>query len=260
MNVLEAVKQIAIDAGRLLIEEEKGKKIFRKESKGDQHDVVTSADFAVEKFICEQLKDVIPEAQIFTEETNFSDVTSEYFWAIDPIDGTKNFAAGIPLVGISIALMQNFVPILGVILNPYTNELYHAEKGKGAFCNGAGIYSSETRNISDCIVILEGKEISARRREYAFRLTRDARTIRNFGCATLNLTFLAEGKVQAYIDEDLKYYDIAAGAVILEEAGGKMTNVKGKPVFPRKPDFDDIDVVASNGRVHDRLIEYISRG
>jgi myo-inositol-1(or 4)-monophosphatase len=260
MTVLETVKQIVVDAGRLLIEKEKDKEVFRKDSRGDKHDVVTSVDFAVEKFICERLKDVMAGAQIFTEETDFSDVTSEYFWAIDPIDGTKNFAAGIPLVGISVGLLRYFAPVLGVILNPYTGELYHAEKSKGAFRNGEQIRVSGAERVSDCMVILEGKEISARNREYARRLTADARTIRNFGCATLNLTFLAEGRVQAYIDEDLKYYDIAAGAVILEEAGGKMTNVKGKPIFPRKPDFNDIDVVASNDKIHSILIEYISKG
>lgn len=260
MTILETVKQIVVDAGRLLIEKEKNKEIFRKDSRGDKHDVVTSVDFAVENFICGRLKDVIQGAQIFTEETDFSDITSEYFWAIDPIDGTKNFAAGIPLVGISVGLLRDFVPVLGVILNPYTGELYHAEKAKGAFRNGERIRVNGAESISDCMVILEGKEISERRREYARRLTSDSRTIRNFGCATLNLTFLAEGKVQAYIDEDLKYYDIAAGAVILEEAGGKMTNVKGAQIFPRKPDFDDIDVVASNGKIHSILIEYISQG
>ena len=260
MNVLEDVKEIVLDAGRFLVKNAKNKEVFTKKSKGDEHDIVTSVDYAVEDFLRGRLEDIVPDAQVFTEETDFSDVTSEYFWAIDPIDGTKNFAAGIPLVGISVGLMRNFAPVLGVILNPYTRELYHAEAGKGAFRNDARIHASNTDKISDCIVIIEGKEIAARRREYAFKLTHDARTMRNFGCATLNLTFLAEGKVQAYIDEDLKYYDIAAGSLILEEAGGKMTNVKGKPVFPRKPDFEDIDVVATNGVMHEKILEYISQG
>lgn len=260
MNVLETTKKIVLDAGEFLIKNSSKKEVFQKESKGDRHDIVTSMDIAVENFLRERLDNVVHGAQIFTEETNFSDITSEYFWAIDPIDGTKNFAAGIPLVGISVALMQNFAPVLGVILNPYTKELYCAQKGKGAFCGKTKINVSNTDKLSDCIVILEGKEISAKRREYAFRLTSDARTIRNFGCATLNLTFIAEGRVQAYIDEDLKYYDIAAGTVILEEAGGRITGVKGKPIFPRKPDFEDIDVVATNSIMHEKILEYISQG
>lgn len=260
MNVLEKTKKIILDAGRFLIKNSSKKEVFQKESKGDRHDIVTSMDIAVENFLRERLEKILPNAQIFTEETNFSDITSEYFWAIDPIDGTKNYAAGIPLVGISVALMQNFIPVLGVILNPYTKELYYAEKGKGAYCGMEKIHASDTDKLSDCIVILEGKEIAAKRREYAFRFTLDARTIRNFGCATLNLTFLAEGRAQVYIDEDLKYYDIAAGTVILEEAGGRITNVKGQNIFPRKPDFEDIDVVATNGIMHEKILEYISQG
>jgi myo-inositol-1(or 4)-monophosphatase len=260
MLTLETVQQIARDAGKLLLEKEKNKAVFAKESRDDRHDIVTSVDIAVEKFIAGQLTSHFPDYQIFTEETDFSDITSEYFWSIDPVDGTKNFAAGIPLVGISIGLLRNNVPVLGVIMNPYTGELYYAEEGKGAFRNGEPIHVCDTGKLSDAMIIIEGKEIPAQRRDYAARFSHDARTIRNFGCATLNLAYLAEGRVQAYIDEDLKYYDISAGAVILEEASGRITNTKDAPIFPREPGFDDIDVVASNGTLHAVLIDYISRG
>ena len=260
MDTLAKVKQIILDAGKLLHEKEKDKEVFAKESQGDRHDIVTSVDIAVENFICEKLREDFPEYQIFTEETEFSDITSEFFWAIDPIDGTKNFAAGIPLVGISIGLLRECIPILGVILNPYTNELYYAKTGKGAFRNGERIHVSDTEKLSDAMIVIEGKNIPAERREYFAKLSHDARTIRNFGVATLDMTFLAEGKVQAYIDEDLKYYDISAGTVILQEAGGKITNTRNGQIFPRKPGFEDIDVVASNGLIHDVLIEYISQG
>lgn len=260
MDTLGRVKQIALDAGKLLLDMEKDKQVFSKESRDDRHDIVTSVDLAVEKFICEKLRDDFPNYQAFTEETDFSDVTSEYFWAIDPIDGTKNFAAGIPFVGISIGLMHECVPILGVILNPYTNELYYAESGRGAFRNGERLHVSDAEKLSDAMIVIEGKNILAKRREYPGRFSADARTIRNFGAATLNLAFLAEGRVQAYIDEDLKYYDIAAGTVILQEAGGRITNVRNESIFPREPGFEDIDVVASNGLIHDLLIEYISQG
>ena len=260
MDTLEKVKEIIVDAGKLLVEKEKDKEIFAKQAIDDRHDIVTSVDIEVEKFICGKLNAAFPDHQVFTEETDFSDITSEYFWSIDPIDGTKNFAAGIPLVGISIGLLRDFVPVLGVILNPYSGELYSAETGKGAYRNGERIHVCATEKLSDAMLVLEGKEMPAQNREYPRKFSHDARTIRNFGVATLNFTFLSEGKIQAYIDEDLKYYDISAGTVILQEAGGKITNVRNEQIFPRKPDFNDIDVVASNGLLHDVLIEYISKG
>ena len=260
MSTIESVKQIVIEAGKLLRRLEGNAEVYRKEHLEDKHDIVTSADLAVEKFVCESLRKEFPDYQIFTEETDFADVTSEYFWSIDPIDGTKNFAAGIPLVGISIGLLRDFVPVMGVILNPYTGELFYAEKGNGAFKNGKKITACDTAHISDAMVILEGKDMGMKRREYARELLIDARTLRNFGCATLDMMYIAEGRAQGYIDEDLKYYDISAGTIIVQEAGGKVTNTKNEPIFPRKPGFEDIDVVATNGRIHDVLIEYISRG
>ncbi len=260
MDTLQFVKELAVKAGGLIVESRNKFRIFPKKVNDDRHDIVTTVDYDVENFIVEHLKEEFPEYDIFSEEMKKPRISTDFFWAIDPVDGTKNFAAGIPLVGISIALVHNQIPILGVIYNPFVSELYYADKSKGAFCNDEKISVARTEKLSDSMIIIEGAKIYQLDRKYPGRIHLSSRATRDFGCATLDLAYLAHGKVEGYIDEDLKYYDIAAGAVILEEAGGKITDTQGKSLFPRTPGRDDIPVVASNKLMHNRLLEEIAKG
>jgi myo-inositol-1(or 4)-monophosphatase len=235
------------------------RRVSPKRTTDDSLDVVTDADFAAEQLIVERLRGRFPGYDVFTEETRHT-IKSEWFWAVDPIDGTKNYASGLPYASVSIALMHRDTPQLGVIHSIFSGETYAAQRGAGATCDGGPISVSDTARIEDALVVLEGVQMHRHERRYVRRLQMGARAVRNFGSAALNIAYMARGFLGGYIDEDLKYYDIAAGAVILEEAGGRLTHCDGSPMWPRRPDYGDIDVLASNARLHQPLVELMAQG
>ena len=256
-EMIEYVKEIAREAGGIM----RGKfEVFAKDSSDTQNDIVTSADFEVEHFLIDRLSSKYPAYDFFSEETPDQQPASDHVWVIDPIDGTKNFAHGLPLVAISIGLLREGIPILGVIYNPLLEEMYWAKTGSGTFKNGRPIHASSIEEIAQSLVLIEGGTICDKNRQYPKKLNRLALAIRHLGCASLNLAYIAEGIVDAYIDEDLKCYDIAAGIVILEEAGGKITNLANQPLFPRPFDYTDIDTVATNGKVHSKFLSIVNEG
>jgi myo-inositol-1(or 4)-monophosphatase len=258
-DTLGFVVEVAREAGRLVKAAVGTGSVRPKRNNEDGLDVVTDADLAAEKLIVKRLRGRFPEYDIFTEETEH-EIASEWFWAVDPIDGTKNFASGLPYVSVSIALMHKGVPQLGVIHSVFSEETHAARRGGGATCNGKPISVSATSRLEDSLVVLEGIQIHLRERRYVQRLHLCTRAVRNFGSAALNIAYMARGFLGGYIDEDLKYYDIAAGAVILEEAGGRLTHCDGSPIWPRRPDYGDIDVLATNGRLHEPLMKLVAEG
>jgi len=258
-DTLEFVVEVAREAGRLAKAAVGTGRVRPKQNNDDGRDVVTDADFAAEKLIVERLRGRFPDYDVFTEETAH-EIASEWFWAVDPIDGTKNFASGLPYVSVSIGLLHEGVPQLGVIHSVFSDETHAARRGGGATCNGEPISVSDTARLEDALVVLEGIQIHLRDRRYVRRLQLGTRAVRNFGSAALNIAYMARGFLGGYIDEDLKYYDIAAGAVILEEAGGRMTHCDGSPIWPRRPDYGDIDVLATNGRLHEPLMKMVAEG
>ena len=267
-KTLAFVVETAREAGRLVRGAAGRFSVSRKRNNDDRLDVVTGTDFAAENLIVERLRGRFPDYDVFTEETAHT-IASEWFWAVDPIDGTKNFVSGLPYVSISIALLRGGVPQLGVIHSVFTDETFAARRGGGATCltrradatcNGEPIAVSETARLEDSMMVLEGVQIHLRERRYVRTLHLGTRAVRNLGSAALNIAYMARGYLDGYIDEDLKYYDFAAGAVILEEAGGRLTHCDGSPMWPRMPDYGDIDVLATNGRIHDALVEVASQG
>ncbi len=263
MNVLsealEFVVEVAREAGRLVKGAVGNRSVSPKRNNEDRLDVVTDTDFAAERLILERLRGRFPDYDVFTEETAH-EIASEWFWAVDPIDGTKNFVSGLPFVSVSIGLLREGVPQLGVIHSVFSDETYAARRGGGATVNGAPISVSVTSRLEDSMVVLEGVQIHLRERRYVRRLHLGTRSVRNLGSAALNIAYMARGFLDGYIDEDLKYYDFAAGAVILEEAGGRLTHCDGSAMWPRRPDYGDVDVLASNGRIHDALVNVIADG
>jgi myo-inositol-1(or 4)-monophosphatase len=258
-DTLQFVAEVAREAGRLATAAFATRRVSPKRTSNDSLDVVTDADFAAEQLIVERLRGRFPDYDVFTEETRYA-IGSEFFWAVDPIDGTKNYASGLPYASVSIALMRRDTPQLGVIHSIFSGETYAAQRGAGATCDGEPISVNDAARIEDALVVLEGVQIHRRERRYVRRLHLGARAVRNFGSAALNIAYMARGFLGGCIDEDLKYYDIAAGAVILEEAGGRLTHCDGSPMWPRRPDYGDIDVLASNGRLHQPLVELIAEG
>ena len=267
MNLLEFAIDIAKQAGDLTVSEyKKGIAI----SKKGPRDLVTNVDKATEKFIIKAIKKEFPDHGILAEEsakTLKNAASKEYIWIIDPIDGTTNFAHGIPNYAVSIAIFQTTAKesssnyeymsgelIAGVVHAPLLKETFYAGKGKGAFLNGKKIKTSPTKTIKDSVIATgfpyEDKEENM---HYFNKVVKTSRGIRRFGAASLDLCYVAAGRFDAYWELGIKPWDIAAGALIVEEAGGKLSDTNGEPL-----DLFGEDILSTNSKIHKEMIDLFS--
>lgn len=201
---------------------------FTVQSKGTIANQVTSSDVAVENFLKESLSRILPGSGFIAEESDHDGTDTEYTWIIDPIDGTANYVRDLANSGISVGLYKNMQPYIGVVYNPYRNELFSARKGAGAFCNGKPIHVSE-RDFSHSFICAslscyykEQAHASAKVLEKVFTECAD---FRRFGAASVELTALAAGRVEMFFEMSLAPWDHAASRVIIEEAGGCVSSV-----------------------------------
>jgi len=197
----------------------------------DTLQVVTDYDTEAEKLILDKLRRAFPEHAFFSEEAGDDEGTSDYRWIVDPIDGTSNYARQIPFFCISIGLTYKNEPILGVVYQPITDELFAAEKGKGAFLNGQRIHSSETSELSKAFVTLDrGKSQHEKQRLLAVmaEVTKHVRSTRMPGSGALQTCYAACGRFDAAIFNGLSFYDVAAAAVIAREAGAQISDFSGQ--------------------------------
>ena len=230
-------------------------KAIKVKSKGDR-DLVTNIDKSCDKLILKLIKKHYPKDGILSEESTSVSSSSGFRWIIDPIDGTHNFIHHIEIFGTSCALEFKGEVVLGVIYMPWTNELYTAQKGKGAYCNGKRITVSKRRLkestlIYDSSLRLDKKKMLKSLGELADKVF----NLRMFGCTVRSLTYVAEGKAEAEIEFNDKVWDFAAGLLLVEEAGGKSTDFKGRPWNTTTRAY-----IASNGIVHNELLSIIGRG
>jgi len=189
-----------------------------------------------------------------TEERRLGPVQEGLRWIVDPLDGTHNYIAGLPFSGVSIALADETHFEVGVILFPMEDRLYTAVRGGGSFLNGAAIQVSANQDISRTLVTYDNQfHLHPRSLHWFERLTRAAFTTRIFGTATNDLTLTASGRVDGRIFVNTKICDIAAGMVILTEAGGRVTDFSGRPCG-----LDARQVIASNGGIHEALLRIVS--
>ena len=244
-------KQTAIkaakEAGKILM------KYYGKGIKGRvkfEDSLVSKVDLEAEKKIISIIKSKYPGHAILSEECG-SKKGNSYKWLIDPLDGTHNYLYGIPLFGTSIALEYNGEVILGVIYLPYYNQLYVAEKGKGAFLNGKRIRVSKTNKLKKAMIIYDGGlQRSKKSKLKALDKLIDAVfRIRILGAACVNLISVAKGGADIYLEHSTNPWDVAAGLLIVEESGGKVTTLDGK-----KHDLSEKGFVASNGKLHKDII------
>jgi len=240
MKYLEEVKAAVRKASGLMLTGD-----FDVEQKDGYANIVTSSDIAVQEQLCRDLSALIPGCGFICEEEDMNDDTKEYVWVIDPIDGTANYARGIDSCAISVGLRRNGENILGVIYMAAKDEMYWAAKGEGAFCNGKPIHAS-TRPFADglfcgalCTYHKEFAHSCALVMEETFLRCND---IRRFGAATVELCMLAKGQADLYFEMRLLPWDYAAGMLILQEAGGVITNLSGEEPSFKGPDI----VVAAN--------------
>jgi myo-inositol-1(or 4)-monophosphatase len=218
-------------------------------------DFVTSSDIKTEKILLETLQYYYPNATYITEESSGIKGNDETI-VIDPIDGTTNFIHGIPLFGIVIGRIFNNEITDGVIFNPILNEFYWASKGKGAWCNNKRLRVSKRQDFMDCII---GTGIPHANRSYLNYLqeidnvSKSCSGLRRMGAASIDLAFVASGKLDAYWERNLNLWDVSAGVILVKEAGGKVTQPNGD-----KWDLESKDILVSNLNIHEIIKEKLS--
>ena len=209
-------------------------------SKKGPSDFVTNSDLKTEKIIIEELKKAKPNYSIISEEKGIEvNRDKENTWIIDPIDGTINFLHGIPHFAISIALKSNNEIVSGLIFDPIKNELFFAEKNNGAYYNNQRIRVSKRNKINDCLFVTGGKI----KIEPNF-------TYRRSGCAALDMAYVASGRYDGYFQNNLKIWDIAAGIVLIKEAGGLINDIDVTKI-------ENIKVIASSEDINAKFREKI---
>ena len=221
-NLTKIAKETALIGKEILIENYQ--KIQTISSKGRKGDLVTNVDFEVEEKIKDFLLIKTPDISIHAEESGKLLKTSELTWCIDPLDGTTNYSHGYPFFGTSIGLIYKNIPILGAVSVPYLDELYWACIGKGSYCNDKKIRVSNTSALLDSLLVtgFSYDRFETEDNNYAefCYLTHKTRGVRRGGAAAVDLAFVASGKVDGYWERGLEIWDLAAGAIIVKEAGG----------------------------------------
>lgn len=255
-NFLKIAKQAALEAGEI-IAKHFGKKHQYKFKNKDKSDFATLADIESEQKIVQILTKNFPKHNIIAEENNKINKGSEYTWAIDPVDGTFSFAVGVPYYSVSIGLLKNNQPILGVIYNVSMKLIYWAQLNKGAFLNGKKIQVSSRDNLEEAAASLDfghRKKRQEKTNKYITPLITKVGYIYSFGSAVATLGMVGQGILDVYVNEAW-IWDFAAGVVIVREAGGKVTDFEGK-----EPDWsqDRLSILVSNGLIHDQILEALS--
>ena len=250
----DLIKTIARSAGPLFME---GYTQIKSISYKSAVDLVTDYDVKVELYVKEKLSAAFPEYTLVGEETNEGIVHPDKAIYIDPIDGTTNFVHGIPFCAISIGIWEGGEPVAGVVYNPVLDELFYAEKGKGAYCNDEVLRVSEEEMLERSLMatgfpytkIEQGKDFrwAMKSIEAILPYTRD---IRRLGSAALDLCNVARGNFEGYFEINLKPWDVAAGILILKEAGGTVSRCDGGAYT-----LDERIIVATNGRIHEAIVE-----
>lgn len=246
---LGAAVHIARQAGALLLP------YFHRrvavEYKGDV-DLVTEADRASEAFILERLRAYFPEHAVVAEESGSHEAASPYCWYVDPLDGTTNFAHGFPVFAVSIALAQAGEMIAGVIYDPTRDELFAAEKGSGASLNGEPLRISKVGRLEEALVVT-GFPSKKRHKNpnihFYHQMNMQSHGVRRPGSAALDLAYVAAGRLDCFWEFHLQPWDLAAGRLLVEEAGGRVTDADGRPHR-----LDSPSILASNELLHDQLL------
>lgn len=230
------------------------------EYKGDV-DLVTIADRTVEKLIRGRLSEVFPEHGIYGEEGTRERLEAEYRWYVDPLDGTTNFAHGFPQFCVSMGLEQRPAGIkpdqdgtlvAAVIYDPLRDELFTAERGRGARLNGRAIHASRIGEIAEALLATgfpSRKRHASPNIHFYQEFTLRSHGVRRAGSAALDLAYVASGRLDAFWEFNLNPWDTAAGILLIEEAGGRVTDFAGKPYR-----LDSREVLASNGLIQDELV------
>ena len=253
---LDDLTKIAIEAaqlgGTVLADySQRGFEVHKK----SQINLVTEADLAAEKIIVNKIRQTYPCHQILAEEKGLhSKNESPYKWIIDPLDGTTNFAHGFPMYNVSIGVEYNGIVLAGVVLDPTRNEVFVARKGKGATLNNHSIHVSTTSKLGDALLVTgfayDVQTVADNNLKEFCEFSLRARGMRRTGTAAIDLCYIACGRFDGFWELKLNPWDTAAGKLIVEESGGKVTNYKSEPFS-----IYGQDIIASNGLIHEEMVK-----
>jgi len=251
INIFE---KAARKAGRILVRDFGEIENLQIQSKS-VGDFVTSADLKVEQSILETLKYYYPKANFITEESGSIEGEGETI-VIDPIDGTSNFIHGIPHVAIVIGKIVDDEITDGIIFNPILNEFYWASNGKGAWCNNKRIRVSKRQDLSSCLIGTGtpfGERIYINYYKELENISKLTAGIRRLGAASIDLAYVASGKIDGFWQKDLNLWDVSSGVLLIKEAGGRLSEIDGKNWTTTSK-----NILASNSLIHDKLIENLT--
>lgn len=250
-TLLEAVQAAAVEIRKF------DEADFKISSKEGVNNLVTEVDHASERVIFDVIKRSYPDHYILSEEAGELVQDSQYKWIIDPIDGTVNFAHRIPLCCISIGVEHNGQMVLGAVYNPFMNEMFVAERGQGATLNDKKIQVSTKEDVlSSCLVTgfpYTYLDMPNGPLQVFDRFIRRGIAVRRLGSAAIDLCWVACGRFDGFYEHKLQAWDSAAGFLIVEEAGGKVTDLAGSTYSPYKP-----GIIATNGLIHDELSRWVA--
>jgi myo-inositol-1(or 4)-monophosphatase len=227
------------------------KSSLKPQAKSASFDLLTVADRQAEEACVSLIKSNFPGHNIIAEEGSYRQTNSPYCWIIDPLDGTNNFVATLPIFCSSVALAYKGEPIVGVVYDVSRNELFTAQKNRGAFLNGRRIHVSRAKTLEESLLITgfyysRGKEMLETLQAMQIFLSKGILGVRRLGAAALDLCYVASGRASGFWEFTLSPWDFAAGALLIREAGGTVTDRRGHKVSCMEKAF----IVASNGRIH----------
>jgi len=220
-------------------------------------DFVTASDKKVEKILIDELQKARPNYSILSEEIGKINNDESFKWIIDPIDGTANFLHGIPHFAISIGLEHDGEIICGIIYDPIKDEMFVAEKGNGSYLNNQRIRVSSRSKLENCIIFTGGPKIGVKNRELFLKeynniSSKVPTSIRKLGSASLDMAYVAAGRCDGFWQRDLKYWDIAAGIIIVRESGGFVTDFKGEKGY-----MQNKTILVTNSKINNEMIEIL---
>lgn len=218
-------------------------------------DLVTEIDRQAEDFIIHKIREAFSDHSIIAEESGKLEGKKEKRWFIDPLDGTSNYSRGLPMFAVSIAYAEKGEMRLACVYDPLRDECFYAEKGGGAWLNGKSIHVSTIEVLINAMLVTGFPYDIHKKNNNLVNFTniiREVHTVRRLGSAALDLVYVAVGRLDAYWEIDIYPWDIAAGTLIIEEAGGLVTTIHGDPIYMRPP----YDIIASNGILHNKLLPF----
>ena len=221
-------------------------------------DFVTASDKKVEKILINELQKARPSYSILSEEIGQINNDKSFKWIIDPIDGTANFLHGIPHFAISIGLEHDDEIICGIVYDPIKDEMFVAEKGNGSYLNNQRMRVSSRSKLKDCIVFTGGPKLESQNKELALEEYKKFSSkilipIRKLGSASLDMAYVAAGRCDGFWQRNLNYWDIAAGIILVKEAGGFVTDFEGENRY-----VENKTILATNSRISKEMIEVLN--